>query len=369
MISIIKREWKRLSKQPKIMATTFLMPCALIFLIMGVFLSGILEGDPQMVAVVTDSDKIESFITENGPYEDVLVYEQMNEELETMYDKGEVAVVVEIGMDPKSVQLKYDSTKISSNDVLIKAQEFVNDLALFLQDEGLYESFSENQLTILENDVSSIVEREEAQFKLLISIFVAVLIFMVGQPLANFAIDSYVGEKERGTYDSIRLSGVEISQFILGKTIFTASVGLISCVLQITTILAGIWYFMGSLGVEHYVDNALMMTVTIACTSCISLAMLVAVLIYLSTYFETVRDAGTYASIGTLVFTLLSQVSNVADQTALEYLPLLNMNQLILKNAHGSASIVPLLVSVVLGCVIVVALTQMSVRKLKSKEM
>lgn len=369
MISIIKREWMRLSKQPKVMVTTFLMPCVLIFLVMGIFLSGVLERKPQKIAVITYSAKIEEFIAENEVYQDILIFEQMNEELETMYDKGNVAVVLEIGTEAKSVRLQYDSTKLSSNDVLITAQEFVSELALFLQNEGLYEEFANNQLTILENDVSSIVEREEAKLKLYISVFVAVLIFLVGQPLASFSIDSYVGERERGTYDSIRLSGIEIFQFILGKTVFTVSVGLLSGVLQITTILLGIRYFMGSLEVEHYIDNALMMTVTIILTGCISLAMLVAVLIYLSTYFEKVRDAATYATIGTLVFTLLSQVSNVTDQTALEYLPLLNMNQLILKNAHGSASILPLLISVILGSVIVVVMTQMSVFRLKSKEM
>lgn len=369
MISIIKREWMRLSKQPKVMVTTFLMPCVLIFLVMGIFLSGILERKPQSIAVITDSAKIKEFIAENEAYQDILIFEQMNEELETMYDKGNVAVVLEIGTEAKAVRLQYDSTKLSSNKVMITAQEFVSDLALFLQNEEVYEEFAGNQLSILENDVSSIIEREEAQLKLYISIFVAVLIFMVGQPLASFAIDSYVGERERGTYDSIRLSGVEIFQFILGKTVFTVSVGLISGVLQVTTILLGIRYFMGSMGVEHYIDNALMMTVTIILTSCVSLAMLVAVLIYLSTYFEKVRDAATYAAIGTLVFTLLSQVSNVVDQTALEYLPLLNMNQLILKNAHGSASILPLLISVILGSAVVVILTQMSVLRLKSREM
>ena len=369
MISIIKREWMRLSKQPKVMVTTFLMPCVLIFLVMGIFFSGVLERKPQKIAVITDSVKIEEFIAENEAYQDILILEQRNEELETMYDKGNVAVVLEIGTEAKSVRLQYDSTKLSSNDVLITAQEFVSELALFLQSEELYEDFANNQLSILGNDVSSIVEREEAKLKLYISIFVAVLIFLIGQSLASFSIDSYVGERERGTYDSIRLSGIEIFQFILGKTVFTVSVGLLSGVLQITTILLGIRYFMGSLEVEHYIDNALMMTVTIIVTGCISLAMLVAVLIYLSTYFEKVRDAATYATIGTLVFTLLSQISNVTDKTALEYLPLLNMNRLILKNAHGSASILPLLISVILGSVIVVIMTQMSVFRLKSKEM
>lgn len=369
MINIINREWMRLSKQPKVMVTTFLMPCVLIFLVMGIFLSGILERKTQSIAVVTDSARVEEFITENEEYQDILVFEARNEELETLYDKGNVAVILEIGTEEKTVRLQYDSTKISSNDVLITAQEFVGELALFLQSEALYEEFTDNQQSILENDVSSVAEREEARLKLYISIFVAVLIFMIGQPLAGFAIDSYVGERERGTYDSIRLSGVEIFQFILGKTVFTVSVGLLSGVLQITTILLGIRCFMGSLEVEHYIDNALMMTITIIVTSCISLAMLVAVLIYLSTYFERVRDAATYAAIGTLVFTLLSQVSNVADQKVLAYLPLLNMNQLILKNAHGSASILPLFISVILGGVIVTILTHMSVLRLKNKEL
>lgn len=369
MISIIKREWIRLSKQPKVMATTFLMPCFLIILVIGIFFSGILEGDSQNIAIVAESAKVEAFVAENEIYENILFYNEMNEELETMYDKGEVGAIIEIGLDEKKVHLQYDSIKISSSDLLITAQEIISDLALYLQDEEVYEIFSSNQFAVLEQDVSSIVEREEAQFKVIVSILAAVLIFLVGQPLANFAIDSYVGEKERGTYDSIRLSGIEISQFVLGKTIFAVMVGVISCALQIVTAILAVMYFEGSLGVEHYIDNTWIMTLTIVLTGSISLALLVAVLIYISTYFEKVRDAGTYASIGVLVFTLLSQLTNVVDEAVLEYIPLLNMNQLILKNAHGSVSIFPLLVSVILGSVIVVILTQMSVLKLKREEM
>ena len=333
MINIIQREWLRLSKQPKVIVTTFLMPCVLIFLVMGVFLSGILEKAPQKIAVVTDSAEIKEFIAENKSYQDILIFGERNEKLEAMYDKGEVAVVLEIEAEAKTTRLQYDSTKISSADLLVRAQEFIGELALFMQNEGLYEEFADAQPEILEKDISSVTERE------------------------------------RGTYDSIRLSGVEIFQFIMGKTVFTVTVGLISCALQITTVLLGIRYFMGSMEVGHYLDNTMMMVITIVLTGCISLAILVAVLIYLSTFFEKVRDAATYAAIGTLAFTLLSQTGNVTDSKVLEYLPLLNMNQLVVRNAHGSAVILPLLISLVIGTAVVAVVTQSSVLRLKSKEM
>lgn len=333
MINIIQREWLRLSKQPKVIVTTFLMPCVLIFLVMGVFLSGILEKAPQKIAVVTDSAEIKEFIAENKSYQDILIFGERNEKLEAMYDKGEVAVVLEIEAEAKTTRLQYDSTKISSADLLVRAQEFIGELALFMQNEGLYEEFADAQPEILEKDISSVTERE------------------------------------RGTYDSIRLSGVEIFQFIMGKTVFTVTVGLISCALQITTVLLGIQYFMGSMEVGHYLDNTMMMVITIVLTGCISLAILVAVLIYLSTFFEKVRDAATYAAIGTLAFTLLSQTGNVTDSKVLEYLPLLNMNQLVVRNAHGSAVILPLLISLVIGTAVVAVVTQSSVLRLKSKEM
>ncbi len=368
MRNIIRREWIRFGKQPKVIITTFLMPCVLIFLFMGLFLSDMLERDPQSMAVVTESTLVKEFINKNHFNQNVLIYEQMSEELEIMYDKGQVGVIVEIETDDKTAKLQYDSTKLSSNDALINAQEFINRLALFLQNEEIYNDFLSNQLVVIEKDVSSLLKKEEEQFKLLVSIFVAALIFLVGQPLASFAMDSYVGEKERGTYDSIRLSGVEIFQFILGKTIFTVSIGIISGALQLATALAGLWYFEGSFGVENYVDNMLMLAITIALTVCISLTILVSILIYLSTYFEKVRDAGTYATIGTLIFTLLTQVNNITDYALLEYLPVLNINQMIFKNAHGSATVLPLLVSVIVGCMIAALLTQMSVLKLRSKE-
>lgn len=369
MISIIQREWMRLCKQPKVIVTTFLMPCVLIFLVMGVFLSGILERAPQNIAVVTDSAKIRQFIAENELYRDILIFQEMDEELENMYDKGKVAVVLKIGREAEAVQLQYDSTKISSNDLLVTAQEFVSELALFMQSEGLYGKFLDNQPTILEKDISPVIEREKEKLKLYISIFVAVIIFMVGQLLAGFAIDSYAGEKERGTYDSIRLSGVEIFWFILGKTVFAVSVGLIAGILQTATVLLGIRCFMGSMEAGDYVDNALGMAVTIILTGCIALAVLVAALVYLSTYFEKVRDAATYGSIVTLAFALLSQASHVTDNKILEYFPILNMNRLIVRNAHGLASVFPLCISVIIGCAIIAVMTQGSVRRLRNKEM
>ena len=99
MISIIKREWLRLKKQPKLIVTTFLMPCVLIFLVMGVYFSGVLKGKPQKIAVVTDSPEVQKFLEVNGIYEDpepnesfgsyenLVVYEARNEELETQFDK------------------------------------------------------------------------------------------------------------------------------------------------------------------------------------------------------------------------------------------------------------------------------------------
>lgn len=383
MISIIKREWLRLKKQPKLIVTTFLMPCVLIFLVMGVYFSGVLKGKPQKIAVVTDSPEVQKFLEVNGIYEDpepnesfgsyenLVVYEARNEELEKQFDKGKIGLIIDIDCNLNTVQFEYDSTKLSSEETIVTAQEFVSDLSLFLQSEEVYEDFVEIQQKVLEEKAAEVETEEDQKAKLewIISILVAILIFMAGQPLASFAVDSYVGEKERGTYDSIRLSGVEISQFIMGKTLFTLGVGLLSSLLQIGTVFFGLVYFEGSLGVENYIDQGLMMTVTIALTGCISLAMLVAVLIYLSTYFEKVRDAGTYASIGILVFTLLSQVSHVVEDPVIEYIPLLNMNQLILENAHGAVGVMPLVVSVGLGVAVVIIIMQMSVLKLKRKEM
>ena len=383
MISIIKREWLRLKKQPKLIVTTFLMPCVLIFLVMGVYFSGVLKGKPQKIAVVTDSPEVQKFLEVNGIYEDpepnesfgsyenLVVYEARNEELEKQFDKGKIGLIIDIDCNLNTVQFEYDSTKLSSEETIVTAQEFVSDLSLFLQSEEVYEDFVEIQQKVLEEKAAEVETEEDQKAKLewIISILVAILIFMAGQPLASFAVDSYVGEKERGTYDSIRLSGVEISQFIMGKTLFTLGVGLLSSLLQIGTVFFGLVYFEGSLGVENYIDQGLMMTVTIALTGCISLAMLVAVLIYLSTYFEKVRDAGTYASIGILVFTLLSQVSHVVEDPVIEYIPLLNMNQLILENSHGAVGVMPLVVSVGGGVAVVIIITQMSVLKLKRKEM
>lgn len=238
MISIIQREWLRLKKQPKLAAATFLIPCAFVFLVMGIFFSGILEKAPQKIAVVTDSAQVKKFVEEQESYRDILVFDEMDEELRAMYDKGEAAVILEVREGEKTVGLKYDSTKISSGRQLLRGQDFVRELALFMQEEGLYEAFKKDQGVILKQDISAASDREKAQLLLYISVFAGVLIFMTGQPLVSFAMDACVGEQERGTYDSIRLSGVGIYRFVLGKTLFTVTAGIILGLLLTATALS-----------------------------------------------------------------------------------------------------------------------------------
>lgn len=368
MISIFLREWKRLIKQPKVMITSFLMPSLLIIIMMALLFSGIMEKEEQSVAVITTSEKLEQFVLKQEKFDAYEVHEKMDEELETLYDKGKIGLILQVDLEKGSITCKYDSTKITSNQTLITAQEFVNELAIYLEDETLYELYIAKQLPIIEQDLSTAAQKGEQKLNTMVSIFTAVLVFLVGQPIVTCALDAYVGERERGTYDSIRLSGVEILRFILGKILHIASVGILACVIQMVTLLIGIKYFIGDMGIQYCIQNKVFMVVTIVMTGLISLLILIAAMVYLSTYFNTLKEASMYASIGILGFTLLTQLSNVVDSSILDYIPLVNMNKIILSSASGTEGLGALIVSVIIGIIVIFVLTQMSVMKLKAKE-
>ena len=221
MLAIFLREIKRLLKQPKTIASTLLLPCGLIIMMMWLFLSDVLTHEKKDMAIVTDDKEyIEGFLAENDEYQDVLVYTEETEELLALYDSGEVDILVMIDMADKAVEIRYDATKLKSGDNLYLSQRLVRELSMYANSEELYQSYVAADLTISKQDTAAPRDLWEQSLTSLVGIFTAIFVFLIGQPMSTFSIDAYVGERERGSYDSIRLAGIDISRFLLGKIFF-----------------------------------------------------------------------------------------------------------------------------------------------------
>ncbi len=369
MLAIFNREVKRLLKQPKVIFSTFLVPCVLILLMMWVFMSGVLSHEKKALAIVTkDRAYVEKFLAVNEEFDGVLIYTEETEELKKLYDNGKTDVMLVLDLEEKSAEVRYDATKLKSGDNLLLSQQLVRELAMYCSSEDLYQNYIEQNPEIVRLDTASEKDIWEQNLTSLIGIFSMIFVFLVGQPMTTFSIDAYAGEKERGSYDSIRLAGIDIWKFLIGKILFVTAIGLIGGALQIVCALCGLAYFSPEMNVLKYVGNPVIFwsTVVIACG--ISLMILVTVMVYLSTYFDTVKDAGMYASLGTIAFTALTQISAISSSPLWSYIPFANLSEMLLKSATGNLEISKLLISSVLGITVVVILIFLSVKQLEQKE-
>ena len=369
MLAIFNREVKRLLKQPKVIFSTFLVPCALILLMMWFFMSDVLTHEKKDLAIVTeDKAYMEEFLAANEDFKDVLIYTEETEELMQLYDSGDVDIMLVLDFDTKTAEVRYDATKLKTGDNLLLSQRLVRELAMYCSSEELYQNYVAQNLEIMQLDTASERDLWEQSLASLVGIFTMVFVFLVGQPMATFSIDAYVGERERGSYDSIRLAGIDISKFLLGKILFVTVIGLIAGGLQIGCALGGLGYFEPEMNVLKYVDNPVLFWSTLVITCGISLMILVAVMVYLSTYFETVKDAGMYASLGTIAFTALTQVSAISASELWSYIPFANLSEMILGSATGTLEISKLLISTIFGMAVVAVLIFLSVKQLEHKE-
>lgn len=369
MLVIFLREVKRLFKQPKTIASTLLLPCVLIIFMMWMFLSDVLTHERKDMAIITDDKAyVENFLAENEAYQDVLVYTEETEELLALYDSGDVDILLLLDMTEKTAEIRYDATKLKTGDNLYLSQQIVRELAMYCNSEALYQNYLAQNLEISKLDTASEKELWKQNLASLVGIFTAIFVFLVGQPMSSFSIDAYVGERERGSYDSIRLAGIGISKFLFGKILFITLLGVVSGGLQIGCALAGISYFKPEMKLLEFIENPLLFWSTMLLSCGISLMILVSVTVFLSTFFETVKDAGMYASLGTIAFTALTQVRAIAPSDVWSYVPFANMSEMILGGAFGSLEVSKLLISTALGLVVVAVLIFLSVKQLEQKE-
>lgn len=369
MLAIFIREVKRLLKQPKVIASTFLVPALLIIFMMWLFLSDVLTHERKDMAIVTmDAEYIEGFLAENEEYKSVYLYTEETEELMQLYNNGDVDIILVLDLEENTAQVRYDATKLKTGDNLYRAQQLVRELAMYCNSENLYQNYLEQNLEVTRLDTASERALWEQSLSSLVGIFSAIFVFLLGQPMSTFSIDAYVGERERGSYDSIRLAGIDISKFLLGKILFVTMIGLLAGGLQIGCALGGVSVFMPEMGILKFVENPLVFWETLVVTCGISLMILVTVMVYLSTYFETVKDASMYATLGTIAFTALTQVTTIFPSGLWSYVPFANMSELIMGSALGTLDISKLLISTGLGFALVAVLIFLSVKQLEQKE-
>ena len=262
---------------------------------------------------------------------------------------GEASAIIVVGDD--GVKAYYDSSVLRDSAVLYRVQELSDRLTAMMIGSGAYPQFSEAVDVIVTVDISTEGDQVEAVLVPMVS-----MVFLIGMMLANtstgsMATDAISGERERGTFDMLRLSGTRVSAIMLGKYAFVVLITLVILVLDVLALVLGLWQFTPELfeiAATQAVKHPMWFLSTLG--NLFSMAILTSALyLALSASFENAKQAGAYSSGVQLVLSLMTYASNVVGAGLLAYVPIGNVWVVLGKALNGEATVPYMAVSMAIS--------------------
>ena len=171
---------------------------------------------------------------------------------------------------------------------------------------------------------------------------------------AVFIPNAIAGERERGTFDMLRLSGTRTSAIILGKYAFVVLITMVILVMDVLALAFGLWQFTPELFDIAAVQGAKNPVWFMSVLGCMfSMAILTSALyLTLSASFEKSKQAASYSSMVQLVLSLLTYASNVVGAGLLAYVPIGNVWVVLGKALKGETTITYVACSMAIAVVI-----------------
>lgn len=246
---------------------------------------------------------------------------------------------VALAVEADSVQILYDSSLLTDSALLHKAQELAGRIAALQIDQAQYPAYDQALQSIELTDISSGADQVALVVIPLASLIFIIALMLTNSSISSLATDAIAGERERGTFDMLRLSGTSIPAILLGKYAFAVAISILLVVLQAGALILGLGIFYPELlrvAAAQAAQNPLWFVPVLVCL--VGIGVLTAALyMALSASFEKESQVGAYSSIVQLVLSLFTYSPNVINAQALGYLPISNV-WLVLQRALAGES-------------------------------
>lgn len=298
-----------------------------------------------MLFVVGDISETDSKIVLYGaePYRleltgEDLVFAQGEPDMD-LIASGEAGVI--IVLEDGDAKAYYDSSVLRDSAVLYRAQELSDRLSAMMISSGNYPQFSQVVDAITTVDISTAADQVETVLIPMVSMVFLIGMMLAGANTGSMATDAIAGERERGTFDMLRLSGTKISAIILGKYAFIVLITMVILVMDALALAFGLWQFTPELFDIAAVQGAKNPVWFMSVLGCLfSMAILTSALyLALSASFEKSKQAASYSSMVQLVLSLLTYASNVVGAGLLAYVPIGNVWVVLGKALKGEITI------------------------------
>ena len=318
---IAKKELKRFFTDKRVLLG-LILPGLLIFIIytlMGTIMSNrenekytefkvVLVNNPenQVISNILDVDgwKIDYLDLEK----EEAIKKLENKEID-MYIKYDENFNIQAGQDTvPNVEIYYNSTKDESNYLYTYYIAKLND----------FEATEANLFDINRGGISAdTATNEDTMTKVLTMMLPFLLIVLLYSGCMSVCADSIAGEKERGTIATLLITPVRRSSIVVGKLIALTLAAVVSSISSFLGLvlsfpkLSGANLSFAGYGMNEYI---LMLLVILACD-----VFFVVLVTIISTLAKSIKEASSYAAVGTILVMAIGITSFMATKATTNY--------------------------------------------------
>ena len=349
MKAITGKELYRVFKDKKSYIISCLTPLVFIVLFSFIMQKATAMGKDYTIRVYCENpvlaEKAEKVIDEYS-YTEMVTHSY--DEMDIMENKVTVAVVIE-----EAVHVIYDANLVSNTRAVYQAEMLADELSIQLTDTELFSEYRASMVPILEKNTSTAEERMNHYFFILFPFMYVLFIGLVNMFIMSLATDMISGERERGVFDAVLLSGVSERKLLLGKEIAIVSsaipiyvTGFLSTILGCIIYERSIWRYL--LDIFLTVEN-----ITTLILFGISMAVLTgSIFLYISSCFNKVKHAKAHTGTSSLIISFLCLLNQFWKKELLEYIPVINVVSSMSDMLNGKLNFKAVLISSVLAIII-----------------
>lgn len=313
IMTILKKELRRVFGDKKMIFGMFIMPplmMIIIFSLIGNTMGDMMEDVESHKSLVYFSNLDEKTEAELGSIAETMIIESVKDgEMESLKEKlknGEIDAIVELPSDFRDKIENYDRENIPNINIFYNPSEDNSEVAYrkleSIFDENIKKPVIKNRIkdekilevyTINKDTEAKIYKEEKMSGKALSMMLPYFIVIMLYSSIMGLAIDTFTGEKERGTMASLLLAPIKRTDIVLGKLIGLTIISMISSIAYVVSMSIVMPKAM-SFGQDTAVKFTFAQFGQIALIMLSMAFLMVAMISIIATYSKNAKEAGTY---------------------------------------------------------------------------
>lgn len=313
IMTILKKELRRVFGDKKMIFGMFIMPplmMIIIFSLIGNTMGDMMEDVESHKSLVYFSNLDEKTETELGSLAETMIIESVKDgEMESLKEKlknGDIDAIVELPSDFRDKIENYDRENIPNINIFYNPSEDNSEVAYrkleSIFDENIKKPTIKNRIkdekilevyTINKDTDAKIFKEEKMSGKALSMMLPYFIVIMLYSSIMGLAIDTFTGEKERGTMASLLLAPIKRTDIVLGKLIGLTIISMISSIAYVVSMSIVMPKAM-SFGQDTAVKFTFAQFGQIALIMLSMAFLMVAMISIIATYSKNAKEAGTY---------------------------------------------------------------------------